>query len=114
MNNTNFTLAERAAGNGPAISTDELLDVLTELDTWRLEAERLNIDTPEELKPAFDELENRPLCVDEDHADYNVLETFFRDCQDLIGTTDAWSTPEENAKRMIEELHEMNRNLGVV
>jgi hypothetical protein len=116
MNNqTNFSLEERAKGHGPAIGTDELLDLLAELDAWRFAAERCGtgIETPEQMENEFFELEQRPLCIDEDHANYELLDRFYRDCQDLIGYANAWASDEENIKYMIEELHEMNRQLGV-
>ena len=117
MNNqTNFSLVERVQGHGPAIGQDELLDLLAELDAWRAIAEShqhsIVGDTPEEILAGIVELEQRPLCVDEDHANYELLDRFYRDCQDLIGYANAWASDEENIKYMIEELHEMNRQLG--
>lgn len=109
---TNFSLVERARGNGPAIGRDELLDLLAELDAWRFNASLCDITAPENLKQVFDDLENRPLCIDEDHADYDDLKEFFDDCADIIGYCNPWQCTADNAKAMIEELHEMNRQLG--
>jgi len=54
---TNFSLVERAKGHGPAISHDELLDLLTELDDWRAAADTCGIDCPQALQPAIESLQ---------------------------------------------------------
>ena len=96
---TNFNLVERAKGHGPAIEQGELLDLLAELDAWRGIG-----DTPEELA-------ERPLCMDEDHADYDDLERFFRDCETILCKTSAWKSTATNAKNMSEELEIMDSAL---
>ena len=109
---TNFDLVERARGNGPAISQDELLDLLAELDAWRTSGDRCGIEDPNAMMESIRDLEARPLCLDDVHADYETLDRFFRDCEYLIGHASIWSTREYNAKRMVEELLHMNRQLG--
>ena len=107
---TNFSLVERARGNGPAIDQDELLDLLTELDTWRSAVSEYHVDSPEECAALVTELDANQ--ENPDHADYDDLKEFFDDCTDIIGYCSPWQSTADNAKAMIEELHEMNRQLG--
>lgn len=115
--NTNFSIVERAQGHGPAIGQDELLDLLAELDAWRgtfagaRNTRQIEcVDTPEELVAYIEELESNQ--ENPDHADYDDLKEFFDDCADIIGYCSPWQSTADNVKAMLEELHEMNRQLG--
>lgn len=75
---TNFSLVERVRGNGPAISQDELLDLLAELDAWRGAASDYHVESPEECAALVAELDANQ--KNPDHADYDDLKEFFNDC----------------------------------
>ena len=107
---TNFSLVERVRGHGHAIEQDELLDLLAELDAWRGAVSEYHVDSPEECAALVAELDANQ--KNPDHADYDDLKEFFDDCADLIGHCNPWQCTADNAKAMLEELHEMNRQLG--
>ena len=111
MNNqTNFSLVERVQGHGPAIGQDELLDLLTELEAWREAVSEYHVESPEECTALVIEMDGNQ--ENPDHANYDNLKEFFDDCADLIGHCNPWQCTADNAKAMLEELHEMNRRLG--
>ena len=63
---TNFSLVERARGNGPAIGTDELLELLTELDDWRTSGDIAGVDSPEQLVSLVTEMDK--MSKQQEHA----------------------------------------------
>lgn len=60
----------------------------------------------EQAKAEIVELENGPLCTDDDHCDYEHLKKFFDDARDIIGINGQWLEVYEVADQMREQLHE--------
>lgn len=103
MNYRNMTFEElvREAAHSDDLLTLELVKRIDELETELSEAR----DECERLEK---EIDIRPLCEDEDHADYADLREFFDDCHEMLyGETDNYNSVADNAKAMLEELHEL-------
>lgn len=75
---TNYTLAERIQYAPESFSSDELIDLLGELDAWR---DMSDSESPEDVSSRINALEEQAgKCNDSDHSNFDDYKEFFDDC----------------------------------